>query len=149
MKEVALKKCCKKYFTQLYISRYPFIPTNLLLAAMSFFFSFFFQNTVRLFPKRLNTEKKKLHQMCYCDIRALQTKSTMYKQCKQNSRNFAKKVLVIKLDPPKDFDKSTRLFNMRRSFSEIASQQASIMDPTITVIAPIYRSMLPSNWHKN
>ena len=47
--------------------------------------------------------------MCYCDVRILQTKSTMYKQCKQNSRNFAKKVLVIKLDPPKDFDKSTRL----------------------------------------
>ena len=47
--------------------------------------------------------------MCYCDVRTLQTKSTMYKQCKQNSRNFDKKVLVIKLDPPKDFDKSTRL----------------------------------------
>ena len=55
------------------------------------------------------TKKTKLHQMCYCDVRTLQTKSTMYKQCKQNSRNFAKKVLVIKLDPPKDFDKSTRL----------------------------------------
>ena len=101
MKEVALKKCRKKYFTQLYISRYPVIPTNPLLAAISFFFSFFFQNTVRLFPKRLNIEKKKLHQMYYCDVRTLQTKSTMYKQCKQNSRNFAKKVLVIKLDPPK------------------------------------------------
>ena len=99
----------KKYFTQLYIPRYPFIPTNPLLAAMSFVFSFFFQNIVRLFPTRLNTYKKKLHQMCYCDVRTLQTKSTMYKQCKQNSRNFAKKVLVIKLDPPKDFDKSTRL----------------------------------------
>ena len=29
----------------------------------------------------------------------MQTKSTMYKQCKQNSQDFAKKVLVIKLDP--------------------------------------------------
>ena len=38
------------------------------------FFSFFFQNTVRLFPKRLKTEKKKLHQMCYCDVRTLQNK---------------------------------------------------------------------------
>ena len=37
--------------------------------------------------------------MCYCDIEKMQTKSTMYKQCKQNSRDFAKKVLVIKLDP--------------------------------------------------
>ena len=69
------------------------------------FFSFFFQNTVRLFPKRLNTEKKKkkLHEMCYCNVRTLQTKSTMYKQWKQNSRSFAKKVLVIKLDPPQKF----------------------------------------------
>ena len=35
----------KKYFIWLYVSRYPFIPTNPLLAAMrfiSFFFSFFF-----------------------------------------------------------------------------------------------------------
>ena len=35
----------KKYFIGLYVSRYPFIPTNPLLAAMrfiSFFFSFFF-----------------------------------------------------------------------------------------------------------
>ena len=64
----------KKYFTQLYIPRYPFIPTNPLLAAMSFVFSFFFQNTVRLFPTRLNTYKKKLHQMCYCDVRTLQNK---------------------------------------------------------------------------
>ena len=47
--------------------------------------------------------------MCYCEVRTLQTKSTMYKQCKQNSRDFVKKVLVIKLDPIKDFDKSTRL----------------------------------------
>ena len=30
----------QKYFTQLYISRYPFIPTNPLLAVMSFFFPF-------------------------------------------------------------------------------------------------------------
>ena len=39
--------------------------------------------------------------MCYCEVRTLQTKSTMYKQCKQNSRDFVKKILVIKLDPPK------------------------------------------------
>ena len=35
----------KKYFMGLYVSRYPFIPTNPLLAAMrfiSFFFPFFF-----------------------------------------------------------------------------------------------------------
>ena len=40
----------KKYFMWLYVSRYPFIPTNPLLAAMrfiSFFFSFFFLNFVR------------------------------------------------------------------------------------------------------
>ena len=38
-------KLGKKYFIGLYVSRYPFIPTNPLLAAMrfiSFFFSFFF-----------------------------------------------------------------------------------------------------------
>ena len=33
----------KKYFTRLlYVLRYPFIPTNPLLATMSFFFFFFF-----------------------------------------------------------------------------------------------------------
>ena len=40
----------KKYFIGLYVSRYPFIPTNPLLAAMrfiSFFFLFFFLNFVR------------------------------------------------------------------------------------------------------
>ena len=40
----------KKYFIGLYVSRYPFIPTNPLLAAMrfiSFFSFFFFQNFVR------------------------------------------------------------------------------------------------------
>ena len=37
VEEVAFKKYRKKYFTQLYISRYPFIPTNPLLVAMSFF----------------------------------------------------------------------------------------------------------------
>ena len=43
-------KCGKKYFIRLYVSRYPFIPTNRLLAAMrfiSFFFLFFFLNFVR------------------------------------------------------------------------------------------------------
>ena len=34
-------------------------------------------------------------------VQTMQTKSTMYKQRKQNLRDFAKKVLVIKLDPPK------------------------------------------------
>ena len=38
--------------------------------------------------------------MCYCDVQTMQTKPTMYKQSKQNSRYFTKKVLVIKLDPP-------------------------------------------------
>ena len=69
-----------------------------------FFFSFFLQNKIQsLFPKRYNTEKKKkkLQQMCYCDVQTLETKSTVYKEWKQNSRDFAKVVLVIKLDPPK------------------------------------------------
>ena len=39
----------------------------------------------------------------------MQTKSVKYKHCKQNSRDFAKKVLAIKLDPTKDLEKSTRL----------------------------------------
>ena len=98
----------KIFHTVIYL-KIPFHPYQPTFGRDEFFFSFFFQNTVRLFPKRLNTEKKNLIQMCYCDVRTLQTKSTMYKQCKQNSRNFAKKVLVIKLDPPKDLDKSTRL----------------------------------------
>ena len=35
--------------------------------------------------------KKKIHQMCNCDVQTLQTKSTTYKQCKQISRGFAEK----------------------------------------------------------
>ena len=65
--------------------------------------------------------------MCYCDVRTLQTKSTMYKQCKQNSQNFAKKVLVIKLDPPKDFDKSTRLY-VRTHYFEVEMHVTSQSD---------------------
>ena len=45
-----LLKYSKKYFIWLYVSRYPFIPTNPLLAAMrfiSFFFLFFFLIFVR------------------------------------------------------------------------------------------------------
>ena len=90
----------KIFHTVIYL-KIPFHPYQPTFGRDEFFFSFFFQNTVPLFPERLNTEKKTLHQMCYCDVRTLQTKSTMYKQCKQNSLNFAKKVLVIKLDPPK------------------------------------------------
>ena len=39
----------KKYFIGLYVSRYPFIPTNPLLAAMSFFFPFFLPKFCTLF----------------------------------------------------------------------------------------------------
>ena len=56
----------KKYFTCLYVLRYPFIPTNPLLAAMRFisFFSFFFllfpffsfETFVRSSPKPQNME---------------------------------------------------------------------------------------------
>ena len=49
----------KKYFIGLYVSRYPFIPTNPLLAAMrfiSFFSFFFFLNFVRSSPKPQNIE---------------------------------------------------------------------------------------------
>ena len=35
-------KYSKKYFIGLYVSRYPFIPTNPLLVTMRFFFSYFF-----------------------------------------------------------------------------------------------------------
>ena len=35
---------------------HPYQPT---FGRVEFFFSFFFQNTVRLFPNRLNTDKKK------------------------------------------------------------------------------------------
>ena len=65
------------------------------------FFSFSSKIPYAHFLNGLPRKNKKMHQMCYCDVRTLQTKSTMYKQCKQNSRDFAKKVLVIKLDPPK------------------------------------------------
>ena len=93
VKAVALKKYGKKYFTRLYISRYHFISTNPLLIAMSFF-SFFFQNTVRLFYKRLNTKKKKTAS----NVLLRRTN----KQCKQNLRftNNANKIREIS---PKKF----------------------------------------------
>ena len=47
----------KKYFIGLYVSRYPFIPTNPLLAAMRFISFFFFLNFVRSSsPKPQNIE---------------------------------------------------------------------------------------------
>ena len=47
----------KKYSIWLYVLRYPFIPTNPLLAAMSFFFPFFFFLIfVRSSPKPQNIE---------------------------------------------------------------------------------------------
>ena len=64
VEEVAFSKYHKKYFTWLYISRSPFIPTNPLLAAMRIF-SFFFQNNVRSSPNGIPPKKTKLHQMCY------------------------------------------------------------------------------------
>ena len=39
----------KKYFIWLYVLRYPSIPTNPLLAAMSFFFLFFLPGFCTLF----------------------------------------------------------------------------------------------------
>ena len=89
VKEVPFKKHRKKYFTRLYVSRYPFIPNSPLLDAMSFL-PFSSKIKYAHFLNRI-TPKKKLHQMCDCDVQTLQTKSTMYKQCKQISRDFAKK----------------------------------------------------------
>ena len=45
-----------KCFLWLYVLRYPFIPTNPLLAAKSFFFLFFFLNFVRSSPKPQNSK---------------------------------------------------------------------------------------------
>ena len=50
--------------------------------------------------------------MCYCEVRTLQTKSTMYKQCEQNFRDFVKKVLVIKLDPQRFWQINVPGFNV-------------------------------------
>ena len=121
VKEVVFTKCHKQYFTLLYISRYSFIPTNSLLVAMRIFP--FFQNIVRSSSKRHTTEKKKLHHMCYCDVQTIQTKSTMYKQCKQNSRDFAKKPLVVNLDPPKVW--RNRRAHRRRFFVDLANSEGA------------------------
>ena len=57
--------------------------------------------------------------MCYCDVQTNNAnKIYNYEQCQQSSRDFAKKVLVIKLDPPKDFEKSTRLVITNDSLHE-------------------------------
>ena len=70
---------------------------------MSFFFPFSSKIPYAYFPKRLNTKKKKkLHQMCYCEVRNIANKVyDVQNNAKQNSRDVVKKVLVIKLDPPK------------------------------------------------
>ena len=83
VKEVAFKKYHKKYFTRLYMSRYHFIPTNPLLAALRIFS--FFQNIVRPSPKRRTTEtnKTKLYHMRYCDVQTMQTKFARFCQKKQ------------------------------------------------------------------
>ena len=47
----------KIFHTVIYL-KIPFHPHQPTFGRDEFFFSFFFQNTVRLFPKRLNTEKK-------------------------------------------------------------------------------------------
>ena len=39
-------------------------------------------------PKNKN---KKLYHMCYCDVQTMQTKPTMYNQCRQNWQDFAEK----------------------------------------------------------
>ena len=110
MKEVAFKKYLKKYFTRLYFSRYPFIPINPLLVAMSFFFFSFSKILNAQFPKRHNTEKK---QNCIKCAIATYKHFKQNLQCTNNANKvrkiLLKKVLVTELDPPKDFKKSTRL----------------------------------------
>ena len=105
----------KIFHTVIYlkISFHPYRPT---LGRDEFFFSFFFQNTVRLFPKRLNTEKKKktasnvllrrtnIANKVY-DVQTMQTKFAKFRQ----------KSSVYYVGPPKDFDKSTRLLRKDKS----------------------------------
>ena len=80
MKEVALKKYGKKYFTRLYISRYPFTSTNLLLAAMSFFFFPFSSKIPYAYFLNGLTPKKKKKTASNVLLRRTN------KQCKQNLR---------------------------------------------------------------
>ena len=98
MKEVAFKKYRKNLFHTVIYLKIPFYlyqPTF----GRGDFFPFSFKIPYAYFLNGSTPKKsKKLHKMCYCKVRTLQTKSTMYKQCKQNSRDFVKKVLVITLD---------------------------------------------------
>ena len=109
MKEVAFKKYRKNLFHTVIYLKIPFYlyqPTF----GRDEFFSFFFQNTVRLFPKRLNTKKKKktasnvllrstnIANKVY-DVQTMQTKFARFRQ--KSSGYY--------VGPPKDFDKSTRL----------------------------------------
>ena len=68
----------------------PFHPYQPSFGAMSFF-SFFFQSTVRLFPKRLNTEKKTALNVLLrrtnianevYDVQTMQTKFARFRQKK-------------------------------------------------------------------
>ena len=74
VKEVAFKNSAKIISYVLYL-KIPFHPYQSTFGVDEFFFSFFFQNTLCLFPVRHSTKKNKLHQMCYCGIRTFQTKS--------------------------------------------------------------------------
>ena len=82
VKEVAFNKYHKKYFTRLYISRSPFIPTNPLLVAMGIF-PFSSKITYAHLPNGIPPKKQnKLHHMCYCDAQTMQTKFARFCQKK-------------------------------------------------------------------
>ena len=82
------------------------IPTNPLLAMMSFFpflskipYAYFLNGiTPQKTASTVLLQRTNIANKIY-DVQTMQ----------KNSRDFAKKVLVIKLDSPKDFEKSTRL----------------------------------------
>ena len=98
MKEVAFKKYRKNLVLTVIYLKIPFHLYQPTFGRDEFFFPFSSKIPYAYFLNGL-TPKKKLHQMCYCEVRTLQTKSTMYKQCKQNSRDFVKKFWLLSWTP--------------------------------------------------
>ena len=78
----------KIFHTVMYL-KIPFHPYQTTFGRDEFFFSFFFQNTIRLFLKRLHTEKKNASNVLLrhtnitnkvCNVQTMQTKFAKFRQ---------------------------------------------------------------------
>ena len=94
---------------------------------MSFFFSFFLQNTVGSFFNGKIRKKKEKKEETASNVLLRQTNIA-----NKIREIFVNKVLVFKLDPPKNFDKSTRLTTKIPRFRTSEAMFCCDMDSKMT-----------------